>query len=146
MSARGGKKRQKSVSRSAKAGVLFPVGRMHRYLKARTHKFRISAAAPVYQAAVIEYLTGRKINSNVVVWHCQLICYCSIQNVIVYSGCCNRAKAITHLVVFKLTWFIYFIYITCTNSGTRLCCQVWDQSVFIYGGDGGGGGILSDSE
>ncbi len=60
MSARGGKKRQKSVSRSAKAGVLFPVGRMHRYLKRMTHHFRISAAGPVYQAAVIEYLTGKE--------------------------------------------------------------------------------------
>lgn len=58
MSGRGGKKRQKSISRSAKAGVLFPVGRMHRYLRATTHHLRISAAAPVYQAAVIEYLTA----------------------------------------------------------------------------------------
>ena len=58
MSARGGKKRQKAISRSTKAGVLFPVGRMHRYLRGMTHHFRISAAAPVYQAAVIEYLTG----------------------------------------------------------------------------------------
>ncbi|KAK2160739.1 hypothetical protein LSH36_127g06062 [Paralvinella palmiformis] len=59
MSARGAKKRQKAMSRSAKAGVLFPVGRMHRYLRGMTHHFRISAAAPVYQAAVIEYLTAR---------------------------------------------------------------------------------------
>ena len=58
MSARGGKKRQKALSRSAKAGVLFPVGRMHRYLRNKLPKWRISAAAPVYQAAVIEYLTG----------------------------------------------------------------------------------------
>ena len=59
MSGRGGKKRAKSISRSAKAGVLFPVGRMHRYLRVQVPKFRISAAAPVYQAAVIEYLTGK---------------------------------------------------------------------------------------
>ncbi|ELT93761.1 hypothetical protein CAPTEDRAFT_2551 [Capitella teleta] len=58
MSGRGGKKRCKPRTRSARAGVLFPVGRMHRFLKARTHHFRISAAAPVYQAAVIEYLTA----------------------------------------------------------------------------------------
>lgn len=66
MSARGGKRRQKSVSRSAKAGVLFPVGRMHRYLRRSVPKFRIGAAAPVYQAAVIEYLTGTEVvvNSN----------------------------------------------------------------------------------
>lgn len=58
MSARGGKKRSKSVSKSTKAGVLFPVGRMRRYLKKGTHHFRIGAGAPVYMAAVIEYLTA----------------------------------------------------------------------------------------
>ncbi|XP_074649577.1 core histone macro-H2A.1-like isoform X2 [Tubulanus polymorphus] len=58
MSGRGGKKRQKSLSRSARAGVLFPVARMHRYMKMRTHHTRIGAGAPVYMAAVIEYLTA----------------------------------------------------------------------------------------
>jgi len=58
MSSRGVKKRQKSMSKSARSGVIFPVGRMHRYLKKFNHQFRVSAAAPVYQAAVIEYLTG----------------------------------------------------------------------------------------
>lgn len=59
MSARGGKKRSKATSRSAKAGVIFPVGRFHRYLRNSTHHLRIGAGAPVYMAAVIEYLTGR---------------------------------------------------------------------------------------
>lgn len=58
MTGRGGKRKQKSVSRSAKAGVLFPVGRMHRYLRRGTFKYRIGAGAPVYMAAVIEYLTA----------------------------------------------------------------------------------------
>ena len=58
MSARGGKKRSKATSRSAKAGVIFPVGRFHRYLRNSTHHLRIGAGAPVYMAAVIEYLTG----------------------------------------------------------------------------------------
>ena len=58
MSGRGGKKRQKAVSKSARAGVLFPVSRMNRYLRRLSYRLRISAAAPVYQAAVIEYLTG----------------------------------------------------------------------------------------
>lgn len=57
MSARGAKKK-KPTSKSAKAGVLFPVARMRRYLKGMTHHFRIGAGAPVYMAAVIEYLTG----------------------------------------------------------------------------------------
>ncbi|XP_048763882.2 core histone macro-H2A.1-like isoform X2 [Ostrea edulis] len=57
MSARGAKKK-KPMSKSAKAGVLFPVARMRRYLKGMTHHFRIGAGAPVYMAAVIEYLTA----------------------------------------------------------------------------------------
>lgn len=58
MSGRGGKKRSKATSRSAKAGVIFPVGRFHRYLRNGTHHQRIGAGAPVYMAAVIEYLTA----------------------------------------------------------------------------------------
>ena len=58
MSERGGKKRQKTMSKSARAGVSFPVARMNRYLRRFSYRLRISAAAPVYQAAVIEYLTG----------------------------------------------------------------------------------------
>ena len=46
------------VSKSNRAGVLFPVARIKRYLKQTILKKRISAAAPVYQAAVLEYLTG----------------------------------------------------------------------------------------
>ncbi|KAK7003757.1 core histone macro-H2A.1-like isoform X1 [Biomphalaria glabrata] len=58
MSARGGKKKQKVLSRSARAGVLFPVARMLRYLRKDTHHLRIGAGSPVYMAAVIEYLVA----------------------------------------------------------------------------------------
>ncbi|XP_032824969.1 core histone macro-H2A.1 [Petromyzon marinus] len=58
MSARGGKKKMTKLSRSSRAGVIFPVGRMLRYLKKGTHKYRIGMGAPVYMAAVIEYLTA----------------------------------------------------------------------------------------
>lgn len=57
-SARGGKKRAKTISRSVRAGALFPVARMLRYLKRDTHHVRIGSGTPVYMAAVIEYLTG----------------------------------------------------------------------------------------
>ncbi|XP_025083826.1 core histone macro-H2A.1-like isoform X1 [Pomacea canaliculata] len=57
-SARGGKKRAKTISRSVRAGVLFPVARMLRYLKRDTHHVRIGSGTPVYMAAVIEYLTA----------------------------------------------------------------------------------------
>ncbi|XP_076452739.1 core histone macro-H2A.1-like [Babylonia areolata] len=58
MSGRGGKKKPMTVSRSARAGVLFPVARMLRYLKRDTHHVRIGSWTPVYMAAVIEYLTA----------------------------------------------------------------------------------------
>lgn len=58
MSARGGKKKITKLSRSSRAGVIFPVGRMMRYLRTGTHKYRIGMGAPVYMAAVIEYLAG----------------------------------------------------------------------------------------
>ncbi|XP_054839355.1 core histone macro-H2A.2 isoform X1 [Eublepharis macularius] len=58
MSARGGKKKMTKMSRSSRAGVIFPVGRMMRYLKKGTYKYRIGVGAPVYMAAVIEYLAA----------------------------------------------------------------------------------------
>ncbi|RXM92131.1 Core histone macro-H2A.1 [Acipenser ruthenus] len=58
MSSRGGKKKSTKTSRSTKAGVIFPVGRMLRYIKKGHPKYRIGVGAPVYMAAVLEYLTG----------------------------------------------------------------------------------------
>ena len=51
-----GKKGGKSTSSSAKAGLQFPVGRMRRYLRQGRYAARIGAGAPVYMAAVCEYL------------------------------------------------------------------------------------------
>jgi hypothetical protein len=45
---------KKSVSRSAKAGLQFPVGRIHRLLKKGNYAQRVGAGAPVYLAAVLE--------------------------------------------------------------------------------------------
>ncbi|CAF1116296.1 unnamed protein product, partial [Didymodactylos carnosus] len=45
-------------SKSARAGVLFSVPRFHRYLKKSNPKQRVTVAASVYCAAVIEYLTA----------------------------------------------------------------------------------------
>merc|ERR1712083_96218 len=54
----GGKSSAKAVSRSAKAGLQFPVGRIARYLKRGRWAERIGAGAPVYLAAVLEYLAA----------------------------------------------------------------------------------------
>ncbi|CAH7672764.1 histone-fold-containing protein [Phakopsora pachyrhizi] len=48
----------KSTSRSAKAGLQFPVGRLHRLLRNGNRGLRIGAGAPVYLAAVLEYLSA----------------------------------------------------------------------------------------
>ena len=48
----------KSVSRSSKAGLQFPVGRVARYMKKAKVAARVGAGAPVYMAAVLEYLTA----------------------------------------------------------------------------------------
>ncbi|KAM9499335.1 core histone macro-H2A.1-like isoform 3-T3 [Salvelinus alpinus] len=58
MSSRGGKKKMTKMSRSTKAGVIFPVGRMLRYIKKGLPKYRVGVGAPVYMAAVLEYLTA----------------------------------------------------------------------------------------
>jgi histone H2A len=46
----------KGHSRSARAGLQFPVGRVHRALRDGRYASRIGAGAPVYLAAVMEYL------------------------------------------------------------------------------------------
>ena len=46
------------MSRSAKAGLQFPVGRIARFLKHGRHAERVGAGAPVYLAAVLEYLAA----------------------------------------------------------------------------------------
>ena len=53
------KVKAKAVSRSARAGLQFPVGRIHRHLKTRTTSHgRVGATAAVYSAAILEYLTA----------------------------------------------------------------------------------------
>jgi histone H2A len=48
----------KSMSRSARAGLQFSVSRIGRYLKAGRYAARVGSAAPVYLAAVLEYLAA----------------------------------------------------------------------------------------
>ena len=55
---KGGKARAKAKSRSNRAGLQFPVGRVHRLLRQGNYAERIGAGAPVYMAAVMEYLTA----------------------------------------------------------------------------------------
>jgi histone H2A len=53
---KGGRGDKKSTSASSKAGLQFPVGRIGRYLRQGKYATRMGAGAPVYLAAVLEYL------------------------------------------------------------------------------------------
>ena len=65
MSGRGkGKTGKKATSRSAKAGLQFPVGRVARYLKAGKYATRVGAGAPVYLAAEVLELAGNASRDN----------------------------------------------------------------------------------
>ncbi|XP_067882478.1 histone H2A.J-like [Heterodontus francisci] len=54
----GGKARSKAKSRSSRAGLQFPVGSVHRFLKKGNYAELVGAGAPVHLAAVLEYLTA----------------------------------------------------------------------------------------
>jgi histone H2A len=53
---KGGRGDKKSTSASSKAGLQFPVGRIGRYLRQGKYATRMGAGAPVYLAAILEYL------------------------------------------------------------------------------------------
>ena len=55
---RGKSDGKKSVSRSSKAGLQFPVGRVSRFLKKGRYAPRVGAGSSVYLAAILEYLTA----------------------------------------------------------------------------------------
>ncbi|EFP05894.1 CRE-HIS-21 protein [Caenorhabditis remanei] len=57
---KGGKAKTggKAKSRSSRAGLQFPVGRLHRILRKGNYAQRVGAGAPVYLAAVLEYLAA----------------------------------------------------------------------------------------
>ncbi|CAM6096767.1 unnamed protein product [Calypogeia fissa] len=52
------KTRKTAISQSRRASLHFPVGRLARQLKNGRYAKRVGAAAPVYLAAVLEYLTA----------------------------------------------------------------------------------------
>jgi len=53
--AKGNKNRQ---TRSSRAGLQFPVSRIHRLLRRGNYAERVGVGAPVYLGAVLEYLTA----------------------------------------------------------------------------------------
>ncbi|XP_017887568.1 histone H2A-like [Ceratina calcarata] len=55
---KGQKVKAKAKSRSSKAGLQFPVSRIHRLLRKGNYAERVGSGAPVYLAAVLEYLAA----------------------------------------------------------------------------------------
>jgi histone H2A len=53
-----GVNRSANKSRSERAGLQFPVGRVHRHLKEGRYTQRVSEGAAVYLAGVLEYVTA----------------------------------------------------------------------------------------
>ena len=53
-----GKGKSGQMSRSQRAGLQFPVGRMARYMRKGGYSKRIGGGAPVYMAAIVEYLVA----------------------------------------------------------------------------------------
>ncbi|KAF6214317.1 hypothetical protein GE061_009057 [Apolygus lucorum] len=52
------KAKKKPKSRSQKAGLQFPVFKIHRFLKQGRYAKKVRSGAPVYLAAVLEYLAA----------------------------------------------------------------------------------------
>jgi len=59
--ATGRKKGAPAISASTRAGLLFPIGRVKANIRKRGYTKRVSPAAAVYQAAVLEYLNAEMI-------------------------------------------------------------------------------------
>ncbi|KAL0375749.1 UNVERIFIED_CONTAM: Histone H2A.1 [Sesamum calycinum] len=55
---RRGGERKKAIPKSVKAGLQFPVGRIARFLKKGRYAQRMGIGAPIYMAAVLEYLAA----------------------------------------------------------------------------------------
>ncbi|MGH0180584.1 UNVERIFIED_CONTAM: hypothetical protein FKN15_004665 [Acipenser sinensis] len=72
----GGKARAKAKTRSSRAGLQFPVGRVHRLLRKGNYAQRVGAGAPVYLTAEILDLAGNaardKKKTRIIPRHLQL--------------------------------------------------------------------------
>uniref|UniRef100_A0A453MUC4 Histone H2A n=1 Tax=Aegilops tauschii subsp. strangulata TaxID=200361 RepID=A0A453MUC4_AEGTS len=78
MAGRKGGDRKKAVTRSVKAGLQFPVGRIGRYLKKGRYAQRVGSGAPVYLAAVLEYLAA-EVCGRYSVLEPLLLCSCPVR-------------------------------------------------------------------
>lgn len=68
-----GKPTAKSVSRSSKAGLQFPVGRIARFLKKGRYAERVGSGSPVYLSAVLEYLAAEVCETRFLIDLCKFL-------------------------------------------------------------------------
>merc|ERR1711915_256043 len=99
------------VSKSARAGLQFPVSRIGRYIKKGNYAKLMGAGAPVYLAAVMEYLvaeilelagnaTTRRLESSLVIFNMP-------KGMMRSSTSCSRGSS-SHKEVFFLTFMMCF--------------------------------------
>lgn len=101
---KGGGPKKKSVSRSVKAGLQFPVGRIGRYLKKGRYAQRVGSGAPVYMAAVLEYLAAEVLSLS----HLPLIVTVHVESVWLIRG--------MHIVLCMYQiWWLGFLFIKFCN-------------------------------
>ena len=55
---KGGKPKAKRQSRTSRAGLQFPVSRVHRFMKKGNYAPHVRNGAGIYMAAVLEYLVA----------------------------------------------------------------------------------------
>ena len=75
--------------------IQFPVGRIHRLLKRGNYAERIGAGAPVYLAAVLEYLAAETANADEVVAAQRVNCKESLDEVYDWTG--NEFNRLTEI-------------------------------------------------
>lgn len=137
-SGRGKVRGTKSVSRSQKAGLQFPVGRVARFLKAGRYAQRVGSGSPVYLSAVLEYLAAEVrhrfkavILTSLFIWgfsfsfvgYCWLTVWCfgSCSGSGVGRECCEGQQeeqnhSETHSACSEKWWGVYEAFGVCDDS------------------------------
>lgn len=93
---------KKATSRSSKAGLQFPVGRIARFLKSGKYAERVGAGAPVYLAAVLEYLAA-EVGSPLLFSLPLKFLSCRISRIIRVV-----LLRVWNFLLFDITFFVYF--------------------------------------
>ena len=105
---RGKPKTSKSVSRSSKAGLQFPVGRVARYLKAGRYAQRVGSGSPVYLSAVLEYLAAEVRHFLPLIFDLSFLCIVTLMcfGALGFGACGERCEGQQEILLAKARAFI----------------------------------------